>query len=628
MSALRKRCSYSLCAPDAVPVPEFASKGKFWPDEAALLLILPIPTLQETCDLYLTSLRPILTSEEYAQSEKAVAEFLKPGGAGEVLQKRLQERDASTDKSWLIDWWNSYSYMGYRDPVVVWVSYFFTFVDNKKLLGNPAGRAAELIKGSLAFRDLVVSEKLEPETARSGPLCSHQYRYLFNSTRIPALPEDVTRNSDPKTNHHVIVIRKNKFYKLDTVVGGQELSAAELESQLNRIIEDAGTESATPVGLLTTEDRDTWAKTREKLLAVSPINRQSLDVIETAAFVVSLDDTKPVTKEQVHFQKWKSALLAGWADGKNRFFDKSFQFIVFENGKAGFNGEHSMMDATPTSRLCDWVLANLDKGKIDLGRSSVRPNLQAPQRLPFQLNLEITTAIAQADTKLKALLAKHDLKVVTFEGFGKNFIKKLQLSPDAFAQMAIQLAFFKMYGYVVPTYESAQTRKYAYGRTETCRSVSVESVAWVKAMENPHLSLEEKGKLGRAAIAAQSKYMARAVEGKGVDRHLLGLRLLIKPDEPKPSLFADPAYAKSCYWRLSTSQITSEYYNGYGWGEVVPDGYGCAYSVKDNALHFNLVSQHLKNDEFAQHFNEALWEMKAVFERTIPEPKAAPKAKL
>ncbi|KAI9335833.1 carnitine O-acetyltransferase [Zopfochytrium polystomum] len=254
-----------------------------------------------------------------------------------------------------------------------------------------------------------------------------------------------------------------------------------------------------------------------------------MDVIETAAFVVSLDDTKPVTKEQ------------------------SFQFIVFENGKAGFNGEHSKMDATPTSRL--W----------DMGTR--------------QLNSEITTAIAQADTKLKALLAKHDFKVVTFEGFGKNFIKKLQLSP------------------------------YAYGRTETCRSVSVESVAWVKAMEKPHMSLEEKGKLGRAAIAAQSKYMTRAVEGKGVDRHLLGLRLLIKPDEPKPSLFADPACAKSCYWRLSTSQITSEYYNGYGWGEVVPDGYGCAYSVKDNALQFNLVSQHLKNDEFAQHFNEALWEM-------------------
>ena len=34
---------------------------------------------------------------------------------------------------------------------------------------------------------------------------------------------------------------------------------------------------------------------------------------------------------------------------------------------------------------------------------------------------------------------------------------------------------------------------------------------------------KEKGELGRKAIAAQSGYMAKAVEGKGCDRHLLGI---------------------------------------------------------------------------------------------------------
>ena len=49
--------------------------------------------------------------------------------------------------------------------------------------------------------------------------------------------------------------------------------------------------------------------------------------------------------------------VACWhGDGKNRFFDKSMQFIVFDNGKAGFNGEHSNMEATITHRCCDWVL--------------------------------------------------------------------------------------------------------------------------------------------------------------------------------------------------------------------------------------------------------------------------------
>jgi carnitine O-acetyltransferase len=56
--------------------------------------------------------------------------------------------------------------------------------------------------------------------------------------------------------------------------------------------------------------------------------------------------------------------------------------------------------------------------------------------------------------------------------------------------------------------------------------------------------------------------MAKAVEGKGCDRHLLGLRLLIREDEPIPSIFADKAYTKTAHWNLSTSQVTSEYYDG------------------------------------------------------------------
>jgi carnitine O-acetyltransferase len=164
------------------------------------------------------------------------------------------------------------------------------------------------------------------------------------------------------------------------------------------------------------------------------------------------------------------------------------QFIVFDNAKAGFNGEHSMMDATPTSRLCEHVCEALDKGTVNHGTSSGAP-LPEPARLEFDVNSEIQAAIANAETKFKALTGKHDLKVVNYERYGKNLIKKLKLSPDAFAQMAIQLAYFKMYGKAVPTYESAQTKKFAWGRTETCRSCTLESVEWCKAMQDQNLSV-------------------------------------------------------------------------------------------------------------------------------------------
>ena len=53
-----------------------------------------------------------------------------------------------------------------------------------------------------------------------------------------------------------------------------------------------------------------------------------------------------------------------------------------------------------------------------------------------------------------------------YTGYGKGLIKKFKMSPDAYAQMAIQLAYFRLKGAVRATYESAQTRKYLAGRTE------------------------------------------------------------------------------------------------------------------------------------------------------------------
>lgn len=141
-------------------------------------------------------------------------------------------------------------------------------------------------------------------------------------------------------------------------------------------------------------------------------------------------------------------------------------------------------------------------------------------------------------------------------------------------------------------------------------------------MENVDLSAEAKGKLGRQAVASQSAYMHAAGDGHGVDRHFLGLKMLIQNGEETPALFSDPLFKRSCHWNLSTSQVTSEYYDGYGWGEVVSDGYGVAYMVKNNSLQFNLVSQKLNNHHFKTYFHEALNEMRPVFEATAPPPKS------
>jgi carnitine O-acetyltransferase len=148
--------------------------------------------------------------------------------------------------------------------------------------------------------------------------------------------------------------------------------------------------------------------------------------------------------------------------------------------------------------------------------------------------------------------------------------------------MIIQLAYYKMYGKNRPTYESAATRKFQQGRTETCRSVSDESVAFCKSMADDTVDSKIVIDFFRKALNSHVEYISSASDGRGVDRHLFGLKKLLGPNDETPEIYRDPAYSYSNHWFLSTSQLSSEYFNGYGWSQVVDDGFGIAYMINEN----------------------------------------------
>jgi hypothetical protein len=45
----------------------------------------------------------------------------------------------------------------------------------------------------------------------------------------------------------------------------------------------------------------------------------------------------------------------------------------------------------------------------------------------------------------------------------------------------------------------------------------------------------------------------------------------------RPALFDSPLLTRASTWVLSTSAIWSPHFPSYGWGEVVPNGFGVAY---------------------------------------------------
>jgi hypothetical protein len=85
----------------------------------------------------------------------------------------------------------------------------------------------------------------------------------------------------------------------------------------------------------------------------------------------------------------------------------------------------------------------------------------------------------------------------------------------------------------------------------------------------------------QAAITTHARLTREAATGRGIDRHLLGLRLLMRPINGEHSpFFEDELFERSARWKLSTSGLSAGHlFKGTGFGAVYDDGYGinCMY---------------------------------------------------
>lgn len=549
---------------------------------------LPVPALADTLALYKQSIAPLYArgaqDPQYVQYCAKLDKFAAAEGA--QLQTAL-EAFAQGKRNWLSEFWDNYAYMDYRDPVSPYVSYFFSHRDINTVVGkSQAHKAAAIIQLVSAYADLVDKELIEPELKKDQPFCMESFKFMFHNGRKPGKDRDYTALHDGK-ERFVVVISNGKFYKLD--VANADLSSLVRTIDMIKVQSHLSANDS-PLGILTAANRDDWYKAYSELVSISPLNEASLTEIDRSIFVLTLDSVEPNSLEDKSRNCWHGVGL----NASNRWFDKPVQMFVTPSGSSGFLGEHSRMDGTPTLSMNNWLVGEFMK--LDHQDFSGQSTPLEFEELKFELNANIVNSI-KTEQVLHAQRT-NDLAIRVWQNFGlgKKDIKTFKCSPDSFVQMLIQLAYFKLTGTLRPTYESASTRKYFKGRTETCRSVSSEALEFVTKWENPDVPTNEKIAAFREAIKSHGSYIQRASLGLGVDRHLFGLKQMIKPDEPVPEIFQDPIFAYSSKWYLSTSQLSSELFNGYGWSPVVHEGLGLAYMINNDWIHVNITAY--KDNEF------------------------------
>lgn len=603
---------------------------------------MSVPPLKGTVTKLLDSLKPLLDKEEYQKMELDAKEFLNT--IGPKLQWVLHL------KSWWspnyhTDWWEKYVYLMSRHPLAINSNYALHdqigWIPSK----IQTARAAGVTSLILSFKSLLDSETLPPLLIRDTiPTCMWQYKKMFATARIPRTDGDILRHTSG--SEHIVVYAKGRFYKVFVVdAHGKSLNALDLQPMFEWILKDAEAweakeESELRIAALTANNRDTWAQCRRAHFT-SGINRESVHAIEEAIMLVVLDDNQfSDVGNRVKY------LLHG--AGASIWFDKSINAIFFTDGKMGLNLEHSWADAPVIAHLAEYYLTNEylyrlydedgncqpyispDNNMYEIKRSQA---VITPMRLYWEVNPELGKIIDDSYhfsvkncEDLQYSFKRHD-------AFGKGYIKKTKNSPDAFIQMALQLAYYKdSGGKFALTYEASMTRLYLQGRTETVRSLTQEVQAFVLAMNDPDVSAKEKVRLMRVAAVKHQGIYRDCMSGLGIDRHLFALYVVCKGqgyDNPfLKNVLTTP-------WTLSTSQVPllqsskgvdpndpsvqGAVSPGGGFGPVSDQGYGVSYVMINDiytAFHITAKNSCAKTDanRFMENVFWAMSEMKRVNE--------------
>ncbi|NWR28898.1 OCTC octanoyltransferase, partial [Tachuris rubrigastra] len=552
---------------------------------------LPVPPLDESLSKYLDAVKPFLNKEEYQRTEDVVKKF--ENGLGKELHQKLLER-AKMRRNWLEDWWLNVAYLDLRISTQIHCNmggpgpYIEHCWPPKE--GTQIERACVNIWHTLKYWDLLRAEKVTIERSGNAVLDMNQFRMLFCTCRIPGVTRDsigtyFKTEAEGECPSHLIVLCRGRVFAFDAMHEGSMVTPPEIFRQLTYIQKRCHSEPDGPgLAALTSNERTKWAELRQYLIDLDPKNLTLLEKIQRSLFVIGLDDSSPHATPEDYTELTRLGLTG---DPTVRWGDKSYNSIFFSNGTCSAFCDHSPFDAMALITMLSYaekkIIENEGKWK---GSDNVR-DIPWPEELVFTVDPKIINEIGW--TKELYYKKVSDLQLVSyaFTSFGKALLRKKKLHPDTFVQLALQLAYYKCHGRPGCCYETAMTRRFYHGRTETIRPCTVEAVEWCKSMLDPSDSTYQRLQLMHKAIAKHNKMRKECENGKGFDRHLLGLLLIAQEQGlPVPELYGDKAFTASGgggNFVLSTSLTGYTRFSGCAL-PMVQHGYGFFYSIRDDRI--------------------------------------------
>lgn len=468
----------------------------------------PIPDMAETLERFLEWVKPLIAQEEYIQAKNLVDSFINSDDA-KKLDKKIQEIGSKSDDSWIFNYWFK-TYLKSRQPFVphtnVPMVYKNLHIDKFTVIE----KAASLIYG-------VANTYCDFKENGSGEYYIGKKRFSsdqFHGTlaSINHIQKDMNSyyiNSGFSTN--VVVLYKNHIYSLEVIDNKNKVYSLDaIYNSLKAIYSDSISPILSNINFVTAEPNRDLAGDYLREILENTRNEENYQKIKDSIFILNLDEDTPNSP----IDELYCACMD--TENFNRWHGKGLEFSISKNATISFVIDHSFCDGGTAVYLVDQINPFIKNLEFNESIDKI-----SYDELLFHIDDEMSLNLIKSFEDYKNIMDTFTASYIDLENLSRTRLREYGiLSGDGFFHMALQAAQKMTYGDIQNTYISVDMRMFFRGRTDSNRSVTLESIAFVEELLSSQGDILKQKKLLEIALNAHHGRNVLCRSGKGVDRYL------------------------------------------------------------------------------------------------------------
>lgn len=228
----------------------------------------PLPDLDDTLDYWLEANEHLFSPQQLESIHRDIHAMRAPEStARQILRDLYSTHGHDKTNGWFSDIVTDARFLCSRAPIAPWTSIMGGQRDNRGKRHSQVERAAIITSAALSFKRAMNMGEVEPLEIAGRPECTWRWGWLFNSTRVPQLKCDkmvsYASSDEQNARDHIAVLRKGHVFKVMLQnENGTDVTSEQLQATFEVIVARVAGNDVWS-GLLTTDERDSWAKVGE-----------------------------------------------------------------------------------------------------------------------------------------------------------------------------------------------------------------------------------------------------------------------------------------------------------------------------------------------------------------------------